>query len=349
MEKEALYNFDFQPFHDSFEIGPFQIIINDKHRNNVSLLSKHAKIICKNNVAQRISSEWNYNIYETATIKYFSKDIESPIMFRDIPNRNKVDDLIDFLSFLTGRRIFRENQKQHIFSPYHLESILEVDLKSTLNQHWKNLIQIEEQNLSNVLYSCILESQLQELMPQTAIINAAYDQLATSWFSKNKTSEKIDKEITEKIKKIITDSISDKNKVEDIIPRIDGLQSTSITKKQITFLKENEYCPSDDQLSTNRIKILNKLRNAVIHKNDIKINPFKNKSWQFQVEIAGNCARIISNIVRHYLANEILRIDNERLRCIKDNIYTFFKTGKWRNFDFMNASFIDFINENIKE
>jgi hypothetical protein len=123
------------------------------------------------------------------------------------------------------------------------------------------------------------------------------------------------------------------------MPRLSNVCSESALAKLQAFLVAHEMFPTlACEHASTRLALLNKHRNAVLHRATIHV--VTETSFEINTQIAATVAILILAICRVYIAKFILRIDDGEYGIERDRktVLAFFETGKFRGHDVFNES-----------
>jgi len=368
MKTYDIYNFDHK-FKNPQNIttDSFCIVIKEGHCSNLKKLKKNASTtftldheftpVVLNNPA----IDGDFEI--TATIEIDDQFIENSFLYPPELNRSYINDIVLVLSFLTGRRVYIEDEIDKYSSKYYLDGPVLSNLFLYRQIKCENIQKISELDLDTQFFNTVQSCLINDLLSLTAYCNSTLDKLFTKWTKKNgkskfgnskyltglrnKAYNNILDSICQKIKikflQILANEKIDIKIIDDIKARIRIDTSPSAIYKLKSFLQHYDLYPQEDNEGNNiKLKWLNKIRNSVAHSGDL---PTDNKiSWKTRAEITTNITFLMLSIIQWYFAKIILEIDDFRLDETQKDIKNYFETGKFRNKDIFNETYQDYMD-----
>ncbi len=127
----TLYNFDhgFEK-EKTLRIGKYCISVSEEQANNINKLEWNTirSFVMGDDLSRKVEelAKRSGELVETATLKVFEADITPSLIYREMPDRNSVDDFVLFLSFITGRRVFLEHDLKQEISIKYFDSVVDV-------------------------------------------------------------------------------------------------------------------------------------------------------------------------------------------------------------------------------
>lgn len=373
MKTYNIYNFDHRyTTPRTIKNDSFRIIITQEHCLNLKKLSKNASVTFTLDhnftpiVVENPSKEGTFVI--TATIEIDDQFEETSFLYPEELNRNYINDITLVLSFLTGRRVYLEDEIDQYSSKFYLDGPVSSNHLIYNQIKYENIQKIQKLDLDTQFFNTVQSYTINDLLSLTAYCNSTLDKLYTKWAKKHEKTtfekSKLLNSLREKAYEHVVNSLSSKIKIkflqflknekvdsvviEDIKARIRIDNSPSAIYKLKAFLKHYDLYPQEDN-NDNHIKLkwLNKIRNSVAHKGNL---PKDNKiSWMTRSEITTNITFLMLSIIQWYFAKVILEIDNHRLDETQKDIKNYFVTGKFRNKDIFNETYEDYMNRITNE
>ncbi len=375
-KRYKIYNFDHGIDYPSrFRFGPFKIIINEEHCENLSKIPHDRTFTYSHDFSDgsfkkiikeepQIEGGW----IETSLVEIRATDIKKSILY---PNNKSdtLDDLCLILSFLTGRRVAHENNNLIFYNPQrHAGQIVHKGFLSRSSLSWDNIENIKKRRLGAQFYNLSLGCECENLIAQSAYINSAFNGIYDEWFEKNKF-KKILKEktndniVTKQSKKVINDRIRNlideyykKDPIHPILKndfekRLNELWRPTATT-QIRFFIESMGIVSfyNDQTleqKQKRLEWLSKVRNSFAHTGDIPKDKAYNRTMRENISFS--IISVVLRIVQYYFASEILKISDPYLTFAKNQIVEYFQKGTFCGKKIFDESFEEYMERTQKE
>ena len=364
-----IYNFDHGVKHPyKTNLRPFTISINEEHCENLARIPHDEKYTYTYDTSDpkitpiiqktaKVEGEW----IETSIIEIDTKNIRKSILYGE-SDHNTIDDLCLILSFLTGRRVSYENDRNiHFHNPRkHVDKVVHKGfiLRTVLN--WKDIKIVKESNLGIQLYNLTLGYECENLIAQGAYVNSVFNGIYDEWFLKNKLKkiikEKtdgkiIDKNLKNKIKNIAFTYFEKENihpiVKDDFYKKLNELWTPTVTTKIGFFLGSLNLFYGYTQQEKKRLDWLSKVRNSFAHCGDIP----KDKDYSFsrRIEISSCIISIVLRIVQYYFASQILKIDDPYLDYIKNQIVEYINKGIFSGRKVFDETFEQYVERTNKE
>lgn len=368
MQNYTLYNFDhgFEK-EKTFKIGKYLIEVNDKQAENICKLEQNAtrSLITDFDLSRKVE-EIEYQsgeIVETATLKVSKGDITSSVIYKELPERSSIDDFVLFLSFITGRRVYLEDELEHEVSKKYFHSIVNNNFFSFASVNLdEGFSKLEELKLDVPFYNLIHSKTIQDLPTICFYVNTVINVLFDKWNKENGKSKystnlnveeikeqivnRLEKSLIDKVKLWVNSALSEKsyNKatIADVVARININNQPSALYKLQNFLVGMALFPVESNKEHHkRLKWINTVRNIMIHKGDISSD--KSFSYQQKLEITMSITFILIGIAEYYFAKEIFNIDNYLIEQNADEIREYFESGIYRGQKVFDETYEQFV------
>lgn len=367
MEAYKLFNFD-HPYTAprKFSIGPFTIEVNATHCENLKLLRRHARHTLTLDDKLKPIIVWEDKVRgetaETAIAYINNKDISPSVLYPESVKYQNIDDLCLLLTFLSGRRVYLENELGDDHSRHYVDPVVNRTFYQWPGDIWENIGKISELGLTPQFYNIANVTSINDLLAVAAYANAILDSICTKWcninkmssFGQNKLLDSLRKEIitfAEQTVKASTALFVDRLQeqdiqtriIDDIKARIDYIKGPSAIYKMKEFLIFHGLYPSDEQPEhKDRLKWINTIRNKFVHDGDVPTD--KNYSWENMAEITVNITYLILSISQYYFATQVLGIQHEHsVQQEKENIVGYFKTGIFRGKKVFDETYAEYM------
>jgi hypothetical protein len=336
--KYKLFNFDHGlSLPEKINIGLFNISITNQHCKNIKLMPKNEQKtytydISEGNLKRIIKTtpKRKGSWVETALVEINPENIKPSILYLEETKQNNIDDLCLLLSFLSGRRVSYEDDKNiDNYNPeQHVDRIVYPSYFRSSLFNWKNLENIVKNGLGPQFYNLTLAYESKELIAKAAYCNTAFNVIYNKWCKENKL-EFIETKTYNKIKNKILECLEEDGVAEtykeDICRRVNNLNSPSSIIKIKHFLKGIELYPEDNEDAHKRLKWFSSVRNAFSHSGYLP--NYGNFSTLMRMEICDSIISLILRIVQYYFATRILAISDPYLEFIRKEISRYFMKG----------------------
>ncbi|WP_143599054.1 hypothetical protein [Variovorax boronicumulans] len=336
-----------------FKIGPFEISITKEHCSNLKLLpqrtsyqyehdatfSRHVKKIPQN----------RGEFVPTAIATWSTQEnIPPSVLFPSIPGPDAVYDLVILLSFLTGRRVYLEDELDWDPRRAYGERILGgQELVGFANHAWAKLPELAAGGLSDALSCLVQAAHSPDLIGWGAYASAALDSIVTSWASANGKTKFQDDTLIKTARKTIEATLLDggvsPESAKDIVARLNNIGSPSAITKIKWFLQEFDLfskTPTEDEM--NRLRRLNLVRNAIAHSGTVRIEPTLGP--EISLSVAGAVIGLSHEIAELHLARRILGIEAASTKNSTETIKRFFSEGTFRGQKVFEEKFEEYLS-----
>lgn len=365
MKKKPLYNFDHGIDQEwEFNVGPFRIRINQQHvKNRVKLKSYEGRRRGSEAGIRTITIKpaVKGGYYETAIVEYDEQEIFPPKLMKEIPGRSQFNDLLDLLSFLTGRRIYtkekiRERPSIEINHSFVKENIF----KNKSADYWDKLDKIEKSKLSYAFDACINAIGVKDLIGRSAYFYTALDVISSRWYSKhgknklskneNRLISKNEEKIKEDFKKILIENGLAESTADQLAARCIKREPAALDIQK-EFLTEHGFYPkAETSESLLRLKAMNTLRNGITHTATIRVpNQYSKKEWIRRGSISASLSSFVSMIVLIYFHQAMLGIDAFPLDDTKRLLLRFFTHGLYGEIEVFEESVEEYMRRQEQE
>lgn len=368
-----IYNFDHRyKTPKKIITDSFKIIITTEHCSNLSKLSNNSSctFTLDHNftpvVIDNPAEEGEFVV--TAMVEIDEEKLKKSFLYPEELKREYIYDVTLVLSFLTGRRVYLENEIDRFSNKFYIDSPVIVNSLLFQQITISNIKKIAEFGLDTQFFNTVQSYSINDLLSLTSYCNSTLDKLFTGWAKQNKKTkfenqkhlnslrdlayENVLNSFAAKVKMIFLNILFKSNIenriIEDIKARIRIDTSPSAFCKLKLFLKYYSLYPEEDTDENNeKLKWLNRIRNSVAHSGDL---PKDNQiSWMTRSEITTNITFLMLSITQWYFAYVILDIKNYRLDETQKDIKNYFITGKFRNKDIFNETYNDYMNRIIDD
>lgn len=335
-----LFNFDHAlSVPTTFEIGPFVISVTAEHCSNLERLPRRASQRYEHgaNFARTVTYDpaKRGEFLPTAVVTWPTHEkIPSSVLFPDVPGPDAAYDLVMLLSFLTGRRVYLDDDLDWDPRRAYGERILVgSDLVCFANLAWDKLPEVASRGLSAALSCLVQAAQSPDLIGWGAYVNAALDSIVTSWASANGKTKFQDVSLIKKARTTIEAALTElgvcPESVNDIISRFNSISSPSALTKTKWFL---ESCglfpetPTEDEIG--RLRRLNTVRNAIAHSGTVRIEQGLGAEKSFS--IAGTVILLSQEVAELHLTRDLFGIETHSTDASIKTIKAFFGEGTFR-------------------
>jgi len=360
MQQYKLFNFDHGFFEAyQFSIGPFCIKINQEHCQNAELIPKHggyefSQTFHNNGIVelsicptqQPLPAElWQ----ETALVEIAETDVKDSILYPTFAKKKNIDDLCLLLSFLTGRRVCLEGDFGIYTANIAFDRIVEPNTIWTLD--WKSVNNIETDQLSSQFYNFVLSYEQNQIVGRFAYVNPVLDKISGKWYSKH-PSPGYDQNILSvldlikaELKCLLTEKGISEDLTDEFLAKMDlslllhNKEQPTALHKMKKLLVDTGMCPPKSK----KIQEINKLRNDFVHRGATEIID------ETENRVATFLCTLVQRIVQVYFASCVLKIpEDSRLKKTRDNIFRYFETGEYEDFDPKNQTLDGYIQYVLK-
>lgn len=353
-----VYNFDHGITSPrSFCIGPHRFHVRPEHldREILTYSGGHTFThrVIENEIAPEVRPKgarpgaWR----PTAVLEVTPALKSASTMLPDVPDRMVQDDLALVLSFLTGREVTIGNNAVQSDWLRSGEPIVVGSFFYHPYMDWSGLPSLASNGGADAMYVLSLAMSAPHLMTKFALGSAALDRLSGTWWGKFGVSM-YDSGVREKVasampalEAALLGAGLSAAIAADIAPRLTNLCNDSAVAKLRAFLVAHDMFPSNaDSIIESRLVLLNKHRNAVLHRATIHV--IKEASFEQNAQIAGAAAILVLMISRVYVAAHLLQIEDDTYGIEKDRetVRTFFSTGRFRGHDVFGESYSDYLS-----
>lgn len=353
-----VYNFDHgvsSPW--SFCIGPHRFHVRPEHLDREILAYSGGHIFSHRVIENEISPEvtprdarpgaWR----PTAVLEVTPALRGASPMLPDVPGRTVQDDLALVLSFLTGREVTIGNDAVQSDWLRSGEPIVVGSFFYHPCIDWSVLPSLASSGGADAMYVLTLAMSAPHLMTKFALGSAALDRLSGTWWGKSGASIYDDgaRNKVASVRPGLEDALLGAGLsavlAADIAPRLTNLCNDSAVAKLRAFLAAHDMFPRNaDATAESRLVLLNKHRNAVLHRATIHV--IKEASFEQNSQIAVAVAILVLMISRVYVAAHLLKIkdDTYGIESARETVRTFFITGRFRDHDVFGESYADYLS-----
>ena len=367
MKEFEIFNFDHginKPA--KIQCESFTIIVDETHCSNTKKLTRNASTTFTTNEKfqrQIVKKDFIPGGFEvTAKIQIDATSNDESILYQDMTGREFIDDIVLVLSFLTGRRVYREEDITKTSTLFYTDGPIYKNRFIYRQIKKDNISKIKELGLDAQFFNTVQSYGLNDLLSLTSYCSATLDRLSSIYAKKNGFSKYDNHTLLKKLKEKAIDTILhsiktkikikifellNENKIEgriidDVVSRIYVSTSPSALYKLKAFLIHNGLYPEDDpEGSDQKLKWLNRVRNSVAHKGDLPKD--KDFSWEKRSEITANITFLMFDIIQWYFAKKILELEDPLLDTTKNDIYNYFITGDFRGKNIFNETYEEYM------
>jgi len=352
----SLYNFD-HGFDSArlFRFGPYEFDVTQAHVEAAARLPRHGLV----------HQTWDENGHpvvedqpvkhgeagETAVVRLVDPLPPTQPLLGGPPDPGGFGVLCILLSFLTGRRVLRAEDRTTFDGMHYGERVVGENYFWTVGTWWPDLVAVEREGLGPALWATVDGLAVRDLIGQTCYASAALDLVVTRWARSQPAS--IDPALKSKINAAaaaaqagIRAELGDSALTEDILPRVRGIFEPSAVARLAAYLGSKKMVsvpPTANEMK--RVRLLNAVRNRVVHAADVPsdLNPDVTR----RAEIAAVVRAVATNICCLRLC-EAMGVCDWLVERSREEIQSFFAQGQYngfRVFDEDYASFIDRVRE----
>lgn len=335
-------------------IGPFTVKVVDDYEDQIEKLSKKPSKttdLLTGDVAYKPGSPGEWTVTATAEFDESSEN-EKSILLRKDDSDNGLWDLCEILTFLTGRRVAtEENRDRYNPNMYGERACIDVETLKAASIAWNN-----RQILKNkkIVYSLLY---FNEILNQNSVqfmalcntsLNIILDELVDE---KDKVDKRTRKSLKADIDKVIFGSnlltTEQKKAYSDLIGGKIGQGTSSLVGKLKDLLVQYEIVenPSDTAVEK-RIKYINAVRNRLTHSGklpDLK-GLTSEQSDRYSINIVGG---IVPELCRLVIGRQFgfTKTTAGSLCQYTDTLQKFFEDGIWNDWKLEEQSFEEYFYE----
>ncbi len=320
-----------------FAIGPFTIEITKQHCQNLSRLPRNESVTFGYNEdylpsiikKPRIRGGW----IETAEAAINDKEVSPSVLYPTNSGCKNTDDLLIFLSFISGRAVTSDNDPLFDFlnPEEHSDKVLHPGYFSHNNFNWNSLKILREQGLAGQFYNLTMAYQKNDFVARAVYLNNALNVSYDKWLSQNPIKP-INKKIRSDLRLTIIECLQ-KHKIDgetasNITNRASNICAPSATQKLKHFLQGIDLYPKyDNPEMHNRLKWLNLVRNSMVHTGMLPRND--TLADDILGEATSSAIELILRINQYFFGEIILKLEDPYLGFIKRLILPYFQEGKF--------------------
>jgi hypothetical protein len=361
-KKYNVLNFDHKFTQETtFKIDQYTITVNQKQAENIEKLRKNAEhlFVTDNNLKRNMEevSKKNGETVNTATIKIDRKNITDSVIYPKFLNKNSVDDFVLFLSFITGRRVYLESELKDVISIKYFNCVVDRGFFYSPNSNIKKgFDKIKKLNFSTAFYNLTYTKTSENLLTIFFYANSVLNRISDKWCKDNSASKypfKISKKTIDECKKLVESHLNENltyaiDVISDITNRVAiSNQPSAIYKLQNFLIGLGLMQENPDKEMFDRLKLLDIARNSIIHRGDIPSD--KKIDIEQLYEITASITFVIVAIAEYYFATEIFEIDNKGIEQIKEEIQSYFTSGKLNGKDVFNENYEQYLERQRNE
>lgn len=351
-----LYNFDHgltAPV--TIRIAPFDIEIRGEHCENLGKLRRNerTRLAFSQDAGHYVEKIGGQNgFYEiTAIAKIGEADLRPSLLYSEIAENDIVDDLCATLSFLTGRYVFLEDQKQHYPPTAYFDGAVSPGFFKNRTVDISRLSVISEMGLNAAFLNIISASSARDLLAISFYANCSFNAVYETWCARNNQTKfgygkeigKVSNSAREFIAKELAENGVIPSVINDLVARFRLDPSPSAISKMVSFLLGNGLATNpDDEEFKKRIKFFNVVRNQVMHKGDVPSS--KDIPRDRMAEIGCEIAFIIISMLQWYFSEKVFGLTDVRVASDERNVKEFFSTGMFRDRNIFSESYEDYMN-----
>lgn len=364
----TLYNFDYGfEKEKTLRIGKYCISVSEEQAININKLDRNAirSFVMGDDLSRKVEklAKQSGEIVETATLKVLEADMAPSLIYRELPDRNSVDDFVLFLSFITGRRVFLEHDLEQEISIKYFDSVVNknffhfpsVDLEGGFQR-------IDGLELNTQFYNLVHANTIRDLPTICFYANTVINALYEKWCKKNGKSKypsaiikideireqiayKLERSLIDKVKvwvnSILSNKSCDTDIISDVVARINiSNQPSAIYKFQNFLIGLNLFPDTPSKEAIDRLRWVNKVRNMMLHMGDIPND--KKISFEQRAQITTSITFMLVGIAEYYYAKEIFKIDNYLVEQNAKDIRNYFESGMFREHKVFDETYKQF-------
>lgn len=334
----SLYNFD----HGFSAAGTIRL-------NSFEIKVSQSDVLAVAKLARRATTKFTWNpqgnrvisktparigrILKTATIRRIYSDADGIAMPDAHTVSNEISDLCLLLSFLTGRRVFQKSELSGFEGRYYGELVVGRNYFVTVGANWPDMSSLHREGMFPVLWALVNSHSTNDMIGKICYVSASLDAISTKWFKSEGPPYSEDEraainETRKNIEAVIRNDLKHAFIANDALPRISGIFSPSALIKLRTFLiAQGLLSKEPDKGEMDRLKLLNSIRNRVVHSADIPSEI--HKDFHRRGEIAASVLAITYDVCAIYISR-IAGISDFQIDQSQKDILNFFKSGVFR-------------------
>ncbi|APP85578.1 hypothetical protein BI317_16765 [Xanthomonas hortorum pv. gardneri] len=332
-----LYNFDHGfSAPKNYRFGPYEFLITEEDVAALSQLTRNARTNFKHDeshhpVVERADSMPG-RIVKTATARMVDRLPHVPNQLKAGVDDEGFGDLALLLSFLTGRRVLVSGAMTKTESSHYGDSVVGGNYFHCNGLSWPRIDLIAEQGLGPALWAVVNGKQVRDGIGLMLYASSAFDAISTRWaktgISKRPCEEKEGiKAATEAIKAVLEESFENNDLVTSCKNKVASIFEVSAVVKTTEFLASIGLVDLESHDSKDRVALINRVRNMVVHNADIprKLHDDERR----RAEIAGAIMIITMEIACLSLA-DVACVNDYQVEISRRDLRCFFDTGVFR-------------------
>lgn len=336
----ALYNFDHgfdKP--RTFRFGPYEFEVTPDHVAALEGLPRHAQVHQQWDAEGRPVVEkspvQSGQPGETALVRRVDPLPGTPPYLGGAQDPDGIGELCTLLSFLTGRRVLRAEDRTAFDGMHYGERVVGGNFFWTAGVFWPDLAAVQHESLAPALWAVVQIPMTNDLIAQQCHASAALDRVVTLWHTKQRKAAdpareaKIDEAVLD-AETAIRAKLGDSPLIADVLPRIRGLFQPSAVAKLIGYLQSMQLIsdpPTAEE--TKRVKLLNMVRNRVLHTADIPSELHRDETRR--AEIASVVRAVIADLAALRLA-DVMGLQDWLVDYSREQVRRFFSQGEYNGF-----------------
>lgn len=347
----------------------FKLIIEYEHCESVKRIPQRAKKEYSFKIEDNKEIPFIKDIPEikggwecTACIEIEEENLKPSIIYIPEAEKNIIDDFCLFCSYLGGRRVCTSNDKENFIPNVEYDRVINLDNLIDLRTYWSKFNLIQYKKLGTQFYNMILSYESNEMIAMFVYANTSYDVIYSKWHKENmdkylkhkksildnikqKLANQIKNSLYIKISKILLDILQKENDIEDdFIQDVQKRIGNKLHEKTLYlmkyFLEEMDMYPREDNDEIKqRLILIGKVRNAMIHYGDIYSDKYDRLT---RIRISGAICNLIITILQVYFAKEIFQIETYSIKYKSKKIKEFFETGKYNGHNVFKESYEEY-------
>ena len=348
----ALYNFDHgfeKPC--TFRFGPYEFEVSSIHVAALQGLPRHAQVHqqwdAEGRPVVKTSPVQSGKTGETAIVRRVDPRPETNSYLGGPQDPDGIGELCTLLSFLTGRRVLRDEDRTTFDGLHYGERAVGRNFFWTAGLYWPDLAAVQRESLAPALWAVVQITTTNDLIAQQCYASAALDRVVTQWYTKQPKAE--DPALEAKIDEAVLDAqtaikakLGESPVTADALPRIRGLFQPSAIAKLTRYLQGMQLiCDPPTAEEAKRVKMLNTVRNLVLHTADIPSALHRDEMRRGQ--IASVVRAVIIDLVVLRLA-DVMALKDWLVDYSREQARCFFSKGEYNGFRVFEEDYDSYVD-----
>lgn len=351
--------------------GEFDVAVEQKHCSNLEKLARRSSKTFGYdddlNPTVADNSAVRGEMVETGLLRFPNGKTGPSKLLPKVNGLTVAFDAILILSFLTGRRVYLEQELSGDVSHRYLDGAVDREFFVFWQGGELSPTRLHQEGLESAIYNVVNAYTAHELIGMAAYANFALEASSVEWAKRSGSTKfaaspviarcrdaavawlenRLRASLLEKAKlrfmALLLGEDIEKRVIDDISKRLDANSAQPSAQHRL----ENFFAalgivsspPTDDEVD--RIKKLNKLRNAIAHKGDI--NRRGVASEDLAASMAVGATLVTLEIAQYYIATRGLGLSGSSLDSTQSDLKAFFSSGFYHGQDMFGETYEDFI------